>query len=153
MRGKLDRAGRKAILCPATRTWGSQCVIKSCSATSGSSSGSLKPLLLRQRCLATKETVQERQPQNPLLFPSPGILAAALAARGLGAAGDASGGSNKCCHPALGPEIFLSPHECPMGLPKEQSLVIRFGSLGGEMLASGGTWTAARGCQVWVWTP
>lgn len=66
----------KAILCLTTKSCVTQCVIKSCSATLGSSTGSLYQLSSPGECLsATKETLQQSGStdsnlwRNLLIFP------------------------------------------------------------------------------------
>lgn len=93
-RGKLNHAGRKAVLCPATRTWGSQCALQSCSATSGSSSGSLNPLC----CFETKETVPGETAQKSPALP----FSQDFGCPGPCGRGDASGGVEQMLSPSTG---------------------------------------------------
>lgn len=91
----------KAILCLTTKSCITQCVVESCSATLGSSTGSLYQLSSSGECLfATKETLQQsgRRDSKKTSCSSllPASLAAGLAALSFLATGDALSGMNMC---------------------------------------------------------
>lgn len=120
VRGELNSAGRRAVLCPRG-LWGSQCVIKSCSATSGSSSASLNCVCCSgNAALKPRKQCRRDSPKVSCTSLLPGVWL--LDCPGPCGRGDASGGVEQM----VSPSQKCSCHSVNIlwGLLKEQSLVL-----------------------------